>query len=170
MTDLYWTLGIRMGASPAEIKAAYRRAALKYHPDRGGSETKMKEVNAAYATLSNPERRTKYDRELAQLWAIVEKWSRNAPPQPGKPSSPPQHQATPTPHQRSTNRLHKRPAPWRYWTVRCVLALIIALYGGLLYGAVQEGPWGLVTLILISEGYAVGAMWIYNAVHDVFLG
>lgn len=63
--DYYKTLGISKGASAGEIKKAYRKMAMKYHPDRNtgdkGAEARFKEVNEAYAVLSNPEKRKQYD-------------------------------------------------------------------------------------------------------------
>jgi len=62
MSDFYDLLGVSKGASDADIKKAYRKAAHKYHPDKdGGDEAKFKEVNEAYQTLSNKEKRAQYD-------------------------------------------------------------------------------------------------------------
>jgi DnaJ-domain-containing protein 1 len=44
-------LGIRPGASVQEIESAYRRLAMQHHPDHGGSVDRMREINAAYATI-----------------------------------------------------------------------------------------------------------------------
>lgn len=63
--DYYASLGIQPGASTQEIKAAFRRLAQQYHPDinqEPGAEEKFKEVNEAYAVLSDPEKRAAYDR------------------------------------------------------------------------------------------------------------
>ncbi|MBR3147523.1 MAG: molecular chaperone DnaJ [Eubacterium sp.] len=63
--DYYEVLGIEKGASEEEIKKAFRKMALKYHPDRNqgdkDAEEKFKEVNEAYSVLSDPEMRKKYD-------------------------------------------------------------------------------------------------------------
>lgn len=63
--DYYKILGISKNASTDEIKKAYRKLALKYHPDRNqgnkDSEEKFKEANEAYAVLSDPEKRKQYD-------------------------------------------------------------------------------------------------------------
>ncbi len=59
--DYYEVLGIAKGASADEIKKAYRRAAVKHHPDQGGDENKFKEVNEAHEVLSNSEKRQRYD-------------------------------------------------------------------------------------------------------------
>jgi molecular chaperone DnaJ len=59
--DYYKVLGIEKNASKEEIKKAYRKLALKYHPDRGGDQEKFKEINEAYQILSNTEKRAQYD-------------------------------------------------------------------------------------------------------------
>lgn len=59
---LYDDLNISSSASPEEIKAAYRVAAKINHPDKGGDAERFKTVAAAYAILSNPEKKKHYDR------------------------------------------------------------------------------------------------------------
>ena len=62
--DCYSILGVPAAATTEEIRAAYRRLARQYHPDLNTgpeAETRMKEINQAYATLSDPERRRHYD-------------------------------------------------------------------------------------------------------------
>jgi curved DNA-binding protein CbpA len=58
----YETLGVSTTASPAEIKRSYRRKAEKAHPDKGGDHSQMAELNRAYKTLIDPNRRLLYDR------------------------------------------------------------------------------------------------------------
>jgi len=60
--DPYKTLGVDKTASEAEIKKAYRKFALKYHPDKGeGNEGKFKEVTEAYEVLGDKQKRQQYD-------------------------------------------------------------------------------------------------------------
>lgn len=60
--DYYEVLGIAKDASPDEIKKAFRRAAIQYHPDKeGGDEEKFKEVNEAYEVLKDSAKRQRYD-------------------------------------------------------------------------------------------------------------
>ncbi len=63
--DYYALLGVPRSAGEAEIKSAYRKLALKHHPDRNqgnkAAETKFKEINEAYEVLSDPQKRKLYD-------------------------------------------------------------------------------------------------------------
>lgn len=63
--DYYKNLGIPKTASAEEIKKAYRKMAMKYHPDKNEgdktSEARFKDINEAYAVLSNPEKKKQYD-------------------------------------------------------------------------------------------------------------
>ncbi|UCH80954.1 MAG: DnaJ domain-containing protein, partial [Nitrospiraceae bacterium] len=66
MKDYYSTLELDRNASDADIKKAYRKLALKYHPDRNPgdrtAEEKFKEINEAYSCLSDPQKKSNYDR------------------------------------------------------------------------------------------------------------
>ena len=63
--DYYETLGVSKDASQEDIKKAYRKLAMKYHPDHSGgskeNEEKFKEISEAYAVLSDEEKRKQYD-------------------------------------------------------------------------------------------------------------
>lgn len=60
-TDYYKILGLSETASLEDIKKAFRSLAMKHHPDRGGDQSKFKDISAAYDTLSDPSKRAEYD-------------------------------------------------------------------------------------------------------------
>ena len=66
MRDPYDVLGVSRGATPDEIKAAFRKLAAKHHPDRNqedaSADERFKEINAAYQLLSDPQKRAMFDR------------------------------------------------------------------------------------------------------------
>ena len=70
--DYYNILGVSRSASADEIRSAYRKLAMQYHPDRNAgdkqAEEKFKEVNEAYQVLSDPQKRKRYD-QLGQSYS-----------------------------------------------------------------------------------------------------
>jgi DnaJ-class molecular chaperone len=59
--DYYSILGVSKSASQDEIKKAYRKLAIRHHPDKGGDEAEFKKINEAYQVLSDPQKRASYD-------------------------------------------------------------------------------------------------------------
>lgn len=61
MNNFYNTLGVNENATKEEIKKAYRKLAVKHHPDKGGDESMFKNINEAYGTLGDENKRVQYD-------------------------------------------------------------------------------------------------------------
>jgi curved DNA-binding protein len=78
--DYYKILGVPRSASANEIKGAYRKLAMQYHPDRNPgdkqAEERFKEMNEAYQVLSDPQKRARYD----QLGESYSQWQQNGAP------------------------------------------------------------------------------------------
>jgi DnaJ-class molecular chaperone len=66
MTNHYQTLGVERGATPDEIKRAYRKLASQHHPDKGGDKARFQEIQTAYDTLGNAQKRAEYDNPRSQ--------------------------------------------------------------------------------------------------------
>jgi DnaJ-class molecular chaperone len=64
MSNFYEILGVDKEANESEIKKAYRLLSLKCHPDRGGDTKRFQEINEAYGTLSDPDKKQQYDAQL----------------------------------------------------------------------------------------------------------
>ena len=64
--DYYSILGVAKTATPDEIKKAYRKLASQHHPDKGGDTKKFQEIEEAYRTLSDPDKRQQYDNPAPQ--------------------------------------------------------------------------------------------------------
>jgi molecular chaperone DnaJ len=66
MTDYYQTLGVDRNATPDQIKRAYRKLASQHHPDKGGDKARFQEIQAAYDTLGNEQKRAEYNNPRPQ--------------------------------------------------------------------------------------------------------
>lgn len=80
--NYYSVLGVDKKADQKAIKSAYRKLAMKHHPDKGGNEAKFKEINQAYETLSDDKKRETYD-----LYGEAG-LNQGVPPQPGQQYNP----------------------------------------------------------------------------------
>lgn len=65
--NYYEVLGVPKTATPEEIKRAYRKLASQHHPDKGGDTAKFQQVEEAYRTLSDPQKRQEYDNPAPQM-------------------------------------------------------------------------------------------------------
>src|SRR3954465_15669306 len=91
--DYYEVLGLAREATVDDIKKAYRRMAVKYHPDKNpgdaDAEEKFKEAAEAYGVLSDDEKRARYDPFAHQGVAAAASGARGAAQAPSTPFSPP---------------------------------------------------------------------------------
>lgn len=127
MPDYYQLLGVPFTASEAEIKAAYRRLALRWHPDRNGgdaaAEAQFKGLNEAYQTLGDPERRARYD--LTRFYVAFGETPPAPRPrrEPARRPPPPEGYPPRRPAYRAPN-----PAEWRLWgRWSLILAVFLSL-------------------------------------------
>ena len=65
--DYYSILGVSKNATEQDLKKAYKKMSMQHHPDRGGDESKFKEINEAYSTLKDPKKRAAYDNPQPQF-------------------------------------------------------------------------------------------------------
>jgi DnaJ-class molecular chaperone len=66
MNNHYQTLGVARDATPDQIKRAYRKLASQHHPDKGGDKERFQEIQQAYDTLGNAQKRSEYDNPRPQ--------------------------------------------------------------------------------------------------------
>lgn len=63
MKDYYKTLDLQENASDDDIRQAYKRLAMQHHPDRGGDQSRFQEIQEAYSTLSDPQKRAQWEQQ-----------------------------------------------------------------------------------------------------------
>jgi hypothetical protein len=138
-SDPYVVLGVPRDATTDQIRTAYRARMKAVHPDAGGSERSAASVNAAYGILSDPARRTRWDRDHP---ADPPPTTRTAPPPPGHrpppnrtqppratPTSPPPR-TTPPPRPRPTGPPPRRRSQWPFIAVGgTVLVSLLLVFG-----------------------------------------
>lgn len=78
MMDYYNTLGVPRDADQDTIKKAYRKLAMQHHPDRGGDPNEFQKINEAYETLSDPDKKLRYDNPSAHPQGFPGGFSFNA--------------------------------------------------------------------------------------------
>lgn len=118
----YTTLAVSPRASMEEIRQAYREAVKKYHPDRHPDtperyEEQFKQVQAAYAVLSDPIQRSQYDYRMG--------FSYQTPPQSERVRKPPQPEASPMPPSQTVRA--KTDSVWQVWRHELRYALLLLL-------------------------------------------
>lgn len=172
--SFYELLGVRPDASPAEVKAGYRAAMRKFHPDVGGSDVQAALFQRAYEVLSDPQKRRVYDEqqragsstsrepdadrgrssaEAASTWGVDDVWvDDQAPPRPGSPPREPAPDSVPTSPSGSTTAAGVRQVVPAFNAVRLPYGVAAAIWGA---------SW-LVTLVYMSatgwNGFAVASV------------
>lgn len=162
MKDYYAILGVSYSATDLEIKRTYRRLAVKYHPDKNPdpqAEALFKEINEAYDTLSDPEKKVFYDlkRQNPFQGVIIEE-----PPRPRHRDPRYRGTARPAPTKGNRNNLKdlkRKYIPylgWLCWVGITIPALLFIDYY-LPYRIKKE---------MIVDGYAVGRQQRSNQTHS----
>lgn len=94
MEDFYKVLGVTRTVTEDELKSAYRKLAKRYHPDMHPGdkecEVRFRQINEAYDTLSNPTKRSKYDREYKSSNKSKPESGRSAGARKGNPNASPE--------------------------------------------------------------------------------
>ena len=162
--NLYEVLQVSAKASPEVVQAAYRVLARVYHPDVNGSPNAarmMRQLNAAYKVLSDPERRAKYDAQRAHQW--------RARPHPAPPEQPTRSAPVVDPPTPITRRPGARSAAvvvltaspvrssWRIGRLIALLLFLMVMMGTLMFafwmiaGALEDENLGLFRASAVVE-------------------
>ena len=71
--DYYEVLGVPRNASEKDLKSAYKKLSMQHHPDRtGGDDSRFKQINEAYSTLKDPQKRQQYDNPQPHKYTEVQ--------------------------------------------------------------------------------------------------
>lgn len=194
MIDYYFILEIGPDATGDQVKKAYRRAALKHHPDRGGDHRRMQTVNAAYEVLRDPELRQQYDEVWSKVWGMAAEQNRRTLDPQERPESQPESPKEQPADRPATNQRYQEQGQYgplfRQWqdhqqkarqargkkglsahasrVLTVVLAVSLMLWLWLGYRALQEGPWEVIGFFLISHAYWPAALWVSMAAAAVW--
>lgn len=172
MVNYYVILGIAHTASIAQIKAAFKRKAIEYHPDKHqGSkvaEEKFKQINEAYQTLSDFNKKLVYD---ARLLHYIQS---NTPPPPPRPTTEQRKPYTPEDTSRQGKYYPSEPAPkkesnFQYYVIGFTIFFIIAtgtLMGGFFMNKIAAKQHLEQALLLYeTQNYTRAAKEIEQALH-----
>jgi hypothetical protein len=135
----YQVLRVAPSATPGELRAAYRAAARRAHPDAGGSLAEMRRLNAAWQVLRDPGRRAAYDRSLAETTTgpAESATQEEAPPRPGDPPDRTEEWDGVAEDLLDDHPIGPIRAPEGWWAL--APPALLALAGGLFFGALLFG-------------------------------
>jgi hypothetical protein len=143
----YQLLQVDPLADPEVITAAYRRLAVKYHPDTNGSsanaKANMQALNEAYAVLSDPVERTAYDRRLAAASATAAQPRTSSPSSPGAAKAAAPQPKPPAPPMQATGTINAR-------TIGIYVAIAGVLLALTVFGFGPIGPVEMLVVLGVS--------------------
>lgn len=131
--DYYKVLGLTPLASDTSIKARYRSLCKTYHPDMGGTHADMARLNEAYATLSDPAKRARYDQQLQRSRQAQQ----SVQPRPTPPPQPPQA-AYAAPRSYTQARQPARKHSFGWFKLAGALAALLILVGAITHLPIVE--------------------------------
>jgi len=158
--DAYAVLGLERGATDAEVRAAWRDAARRTHPDVGGDAVAFRRAREAYEILIDPERRAAHDRLLDARSAgrsTDPPPPRSAPYRTADPSVP---RTPPSAHRWASRRTFGRTFGRREWMLLAANVVVVLRAIDILRGGTVNPPWpGTFLLPLPADG--VG-LWVLS--------
>jgi hypothetical protein len=148
MTSYYTLFGIKPTADETAIKKRYRVLSKQYHPDVGGSQQKMVEINEAFHTLSDSWRRSQYDSFLRQQQHEQEEQTRAAQPR-STPATQPFYTNTPVHQKEYVRQRPVRPPSVNWVPLMSWFAVVTLAIGAMLFAV--YGPLGVTAAPATSE-------------------